>query len=144
MGQDGQGYKKEHFWSMPQSREAKLELAHVTVLRIYSTAAFKVINMPLRAGAVHPCPVTIAFLAEAINRLRAVGADEADAQRPLDLWRGLADVSITDEFIQSGGTELAPMVTCSEGRSHTQPCLSAYIQPHSHVLSISMCTCGPF
>ena len=91
---------------------AKLEPAHVAALRIYTMAAFKIVNGPLRhpwGDRSHPFPVTVSFLADAIKKLRAVAANSANAQLKLDLWRGMTDLAVSDEFMSKGGTELAPM-----------------------------------
>ena len=90
---------------------------HVAAIRIYSTAAFKVLNGPLREvgrTAPHPLPVTVSFLAEAIGKLRAVGAKTPQANRQLDMWRGMKDLDTSDEFDRRGGTELAPMSTTTQ------------------------------
>ena len=58
------------------SRRAKLSEAHVLALRMYTTAAYKSLNEPLRdrsRTAPHPFAVTVAFINEGIKRLRAVG-----------------------------------------------------------------------
>lgn len=117
------------FCAHPDAQTARLEPAHVAAIRAYTTAAYTVLNAPLRDQAStepHPFPVTIAFLREAINKLRAVGAQEdtaedaartdADGKRvtKLDLWRGLRDTQTTESFMQHGGTELAPMSTTTK------------------------------
>ena len=117
------------FCAHPDAQTARLEPAHVAAIRAYTTAAYTVLNAPLRDQAStepHPFPVTIAFLREAINKLRAVGAQEdtaEDAARTdaegkrvtkLDLWRGLRDTQTTESFMQHGGTELAPMSTTTK------------------------------
>ena len=82
-----------------------------------STAAFKVLNSPLRElgrTEPHPLPVTVSFLSDAIGKLRAVGANEANANQQLDLWRGMRDLKTSAEFKERGGTELAPMSTTSQ------------------------------
>ena len=75
------------------------------------------------AADPHPFPVTIAFLRDAISKLRAVGAEE-DVARPtleegksetrLDLWRGMRGLKETKDFMLQGGTELAPMSTTTK------------------------------
>ena len=83
--------------------------------RIYSTAAFALINGPLRdqgRSEAHPLPITVSFLAAAIGKLRVVGAHES--RTAIDLWRGMRDMSVPDSFRQHGGTELAPMSTTSD------------------------------
>ena len=79
----GEGMLLADFRSHPDAVAARLTLVHVLVLRLYSTAAFSTINLPLReamsmdeevAVAAHPFPVTVMVLAEAIKKLRAVPA----------------------------------------------------------------------
>ena len=113
------GERLADFVSHPHARMARLEEAHVAALRIYTTAAYKVLNEPLRdvaSTAVHPFPVTVAFLRDAIHKLRVVGADEDSRkmQTKLDLWLGLRDMQPSDSFLQHGGTGLAPMSTTTK------------------------------
>ena len=93
----------------------------MAALRAYTTAIYKVLNNPLRnldRTEPHPFPVTIAFLREAIGKLRAVGAQEdtqeGKSETRLDLWRGMRDTEVTESFMQHGGTELAPMSTTTK------------------------------
>ena len=108
------------FVAAPNSREAELEEAHVLALRLYTTRAYLLINTPLRdlgrheRGEAHPLPVTVAFLAEAIRRLRAVGAKQANARSPVVLYRGLAHRTVPPAFFKEGGTEYAPMSTTND------------------------------
>lgn len=110
----GQGMRLADFENHPHARTAKLTQAHVLALRLYSTAAFKSINGPLRdhhrTGA-HPLAVTVHHLNEAVKQLRTVSADRPDAHAALDLWRGLSNVRVSDEFAVQGGAERAPMST---------------------------------
>jgi len=121
---------------------ARLEEAHVAALRIYTTAAYKVLNNPLRdqqRTAPHPFPVTIAFLREAISKLRAVGAredtQEGKTETRLDLWRGMRDTEPTESFMQHGGTELAPMSTTSKLEVALQ-----YVSTTAHALLFKLRT----
>ena len=116
----GDGMTLADFVAAPNSREAELEEAHVVALRLYTTRAFLLINIPLRdlgrheRGEAHPLPVTVAFLAEAIRRLRAVGAKQANARSPVVLYRGLANRTAPPAFFKEGGTEYAPMSTTND------------------------------
>ena len=93
------------------------ELKHA---RVYSTAAFRSINDPLRdlgrqqRREPHPLPLTVALLAAAVGKLRAVGAEEAEANRRMELYRGMRGVEAEAGFLEAGGTELAPMSTTSD------------------------------
>jgi len=116
----------EDFCNHPTSKVCNLEPAHVLALRLYSTAAYKSINAPLRAvrsgtrelGAErsepHPLAITVAFVDEGVRRLRAVGANSSGAVAQSDLWRGMRNAKIPAQFAQLGGTELAPMSTTSD------------------------------
>ena len=116
----GDGMTLADFVAAPNSREAELEEAHVLALRLYTTRAYLLINIPLRdlgrheRGEAHPLPVTVAFLAEAIRRLRAVGAKQANARSPVVLYRGLANRTVPSAFFKEGGTEYAPMSTTND------------------------------
>ena len=116
----GEGMQLADFLSHPHSREAQLEEAHVLALRLYTTWAFLLLNGPLRdvdrhaRGEPHPLPVTVAFLAEGIRRLRAVGARRSDASKTLFFYRGLANRTVPPAFAREGGTELAPMSTTTD------------------------------
>jgi hypothetical protein len=100
------------FVAHPSSKAAGLSVEHVLALRLYTTACYQSINGPLRdrnRTEPHPFAATVAILNEGIKLLRAVNADSADANRQLDMWRGMRDVHATDEFERQGGTELAVM-----------------------------------
>jgi hypothetical protein len=57
--------------------------------------------------------VTVAFIREALNRLRAVAANSPDSNRMVVLYRGMKGMKVENNFLQQGkgGTELAPMST---------------------------------
>ena len=84
---------------------------------LYSTAAFASMNRPLRdqsrfkKGEEHPLPHTVAFLRDALGRLREVASQSNEANKLVTLYRGMRDVRCRPEFLEKGGTELAPMST---------------------------------
>ena len=53
-------------------------------------------------------------VALAILKLRAVSCDDTSGVSVIDLFRGLRDMHVTDEFLAHGGTELAPMSTTTD------------------------------
>lgn len=112
---DGSGMRLVDFCALPAAQAANLSEAEVAALRIYSTAAYKMINAPLRdterraRGEAHPLPLVVHLIKEAVSKLRAVHALQEDANASVDLFRGMSNVSVTDRFITEGGTELAPM-----------------------------------
>lgn len=62
--------------------------------------------------------MTVVCITEGIGRLRAVSA--ADVHGELDLWRGLKDMTASDDFLAKGGTELAPLSTTNSLRVAVQ------------------------
>lgn len=100
----------------------QLTEAEVFALRFYTTAGFKGINWPLRdqnrrsEKQPHRLAVLVFVLAGAIKKLRAWAANAEGAQRRVDLFRGMSNRKIFDEFMTAGGTELAPMSTTAELR----------------------------
>ena len=108
----GRGMRLADFCELPEARTARLDASQIAALRIYTTDAFKVLVAPLRAGEVHPCPVTVTNLTDAIGKLRAVSARESTAV--VDLWRGMKEVGVSEGFMQHGGSELAPMSTTTD------------------------------
>jgi hypothetical protein len=117
------GLRLEWFVDRPQADAAQLSRGMVLALRLYSTACFKSLNDPLRCRDAeggerpltpanpHPFPVTVHLLTEAIKRLRVLDAESAQSNEPMTLWRGLQDTMLPDAFLQSGGSERAPMST---------------------------------
>ena len=112
---DGGGMRLDDFMRHPAARTAELQLPHVLALRLYTTAAFRSLNSPLRDTSPdrrpHAFPITVNFIREAISMLRAVEAESERATATVDLWRGLKNVEAASGFLESGGTELAPMST---------------------------------
>lgn len=117
----GAGMRLADFVAMEAARTACLEEAEVLAVRFYTTAGFALLNGPLRqprkgadgAELPHPFPTTVAHLSAAIGKLRAVGATSGDAHSHMDLWRGMSDLAVPDDFRKRGGTEVAPMSTTS-------------------------------
>jgi hypothetical protein len=104
------------------ARDCGLNRAHVLALRLYTTKVFWYINSPFRqnnGGRVrlqnpmhrHPMPATVMFLREGMIRLRTQAEKELQGQGATSLWRGMRGLRVHDEFLQNGGTELAPMST---------------------------------
>ena len=89
----------------------------VLALRLYTTAAFRSLNTPLRDQSAtrppHPFPITINYIKSGIGKLRAVEASQGD-KGTLDLWRGMKNLAATHAFKKDGGTELAPMSTTTD------------------------------
>jgi hypothetical protein len=124
-GRGGQPFS--HFVAHPNAVRATLLEEHVLALRLYTTAAYKSLNDPLRMrgradstdagaqrGAPHPFPVTVAYLADGIKRLRATGAHEGGVVSRCDFWRGLRNLELPASFRADGGTELACCSTSAD------------------------------
>ena len=112
------GFRLDDFLRDPIAAKAGLNHAHVLALRLYTTNAFPYINNPLRLGERHPMPATVLFLQEALKKLRVNAADEL--QGSTSLWRGFKDLEVEQEFLDQGGTELAPMSTSTDLRTAAQ------------------------
>ena len=101
------------FASHPQSLTANLTLAETAALRLYTTAAFKSINDPLRdferlaRKEKHPFALTVVLIAEAVLKLRAVGAQGPEAHKKVLLYRGMRNVDLPERFYEEGGSEVS-------------------------------------
>jgi len=108
----GLGMTLDDFCSHEAAITAGLQPPHVLALRLYTTAAFRSLNAPLRDTSnnrkPHCFPVTVNFIREAISQLRAVDAEGESAARSVDLWRGLKNVEMAADFLLAGGTEVRP------------------------------------
>ena len=116
-GESRRGMRLVDFASHDTAQIAKLTLAEVAALRLYTTAAFKGINDPLRdferlkRKEQHPFALTVVLISKAVLKLRAVGALGADAYKKVCLYRGMRNVDLPNQFLQEGGTEVSPMST---------------------------------
>jgi len=114
------------------AKQCSLDKAQVVALRLYTTAAYKFINDPLRSDqkTPHPLPATVLFLSEGLKKLRVRRAEAVAKESKSEgsggsgsllssggsLWRGIKDLSVDGEFMKNcqGGTELAPMSTTTD------------------------------
>ena len=114
---NGRGMRLADFVAHESARAADLSEAHVAALRLYSTAAFRTINAPLRdqerfgRREPHPLPLTVAWIRDALSKLRIIEAESSRKNEMVYLYRGMAGLQIQPEFLSEGGTELAPMST---------------------------------
>jgi len=110
------GMRLNDFVEHAVAKRAGLTKPHVLAVRLYSCTVYKQINNPLRDGCSperpHPYPATITFLTDAVKKLRN---DVVSAtNHPAELYRGVRDMDVDDEFRERGGTELAFMSTTSD------------------------------
>ena len=56
-------------------------------------------------------PVTVHYIDQGLEYLRYVERDREPANTCVDLWRGMKDLNIPQEFLEEGGAEFAPMST---------------------------------
>lgn len=117
------GMTLDDFCQHEIARKAGLSRVHVAALRLYTTSLFKYINNPLREQAEyfdknipHPLPQTVAYINEAVKKLRATSALDQSSTTRRDLWRGMKNLSMDNAFLEnrSGGTELGAMSTTTE------------------------------
>ena len=108
----------DDFCKHPSAQMAKLGAANVLAIRLYSTAAFRSLNNPLRDQSrtqAHPFSATIFFLTDGIRKLRAIEAASArDIKQDIDLWRGMKNLAVTSDFEIQGGSEMAMMSTTDD------------------------------
>ena len=120
------GMRLQHFMNDKNAIGGALSRAHVIALRLYTTSAYKHINNPLRdqkrrsANRQHPLAATVICIQEGIKKLRNVVSLIEEERRSSGgiakaetavLWRGMKNLYVNNEFLQYGGTELAPMST---------------------------------
>ena len=116
----GRGKVLADFANHPKAQMAELDEAEVAALRLYTTAAFVSINAPLRdlqrreRKEPHPLALTVLLIRDAVLKLRAVEAMSEAANQQFELYRGMRNVTVPEEFMAIGGTELAPMSTTSD------------------------------
>jgi len=108
-----------------------LQKWHVFVVRLYSTAAYWTINCNMRKRITipvqeaqklieqksregkYPYPLTLLMLKDALLKLREKHIDTGD-DTDLDLFRGMKDLALPEEFIGKGGCEFAPCSTTTD------------------------------
>eukprot|EP00729_Bicosta_minor_P033135 gene33135-biopygen8881 len=99
------------------ARDAGLEIHHVLALRVYTSPSYRSINNPMRQSPPvlpHPFAATLYYISDALSKLRELqGRDAAMRNETMVFWRGMKDLQITDEFIITGGSEMACMSTTS-------------------------------
>merc|ERR1712166_1080740 len=99
-------------------KDAGLERHHVLVLRLYTTSSYRSINDPMRQSPPvlpHPFAATLYYISDALSKLREVqGRDAALRNETLVFWRGMKNLQMADEFMRTGGSEMACMSTTSE------------------------------
>ena len=116
--QDAEGRRPlAHYLRHPLALEAGLSEAHVIALRWYTTDAFASMVQPLQGGAdpgPHPLAATVAFVNEALHKLRFASLATAvpGALPARRLWRAVHDVSARtrlSELLRTGATLVAPL-----------------------------------
>lgn len=112
------GKRLKDFHEMEQSITAGLTLGEVAALRIYTSALFRLINMPFRDPdnrdrfeKPHELGVTVTLIYDGLKKLRRL---HADCTTEVQFWRGLKDLRIPEEFELRGGTELQCMSTTAD------------------------------
>ena len=99
------------------TRLRTLDEGNVLAIRFYTTAGFASLNNPLRdmeRTEPHPFPVTMLKLSDGIKKLRTIEADLPHAFKEIDLFRGLRDVEVAEDFMEKGGVEMAAMSTTTD------------------------------
>lgn len=124
----GQSITMDELMASSNVQDAGLERHHVLALRLYTTSTFRSINNPMRQTPPvlpHPFAATMFYISDALSKLRELqGKDLAMRNETLVFWRGMKDLQITDEFILTGGSEMACMSTTSEQKVAVEFALS--------------------
>lgn len=114
----GQSMTMDELMACSNVQDAGLERHHVLALRLYTTSTHRSINNPMRQSPPtlpHPFAATLYYISDALSKLREVqGKDPAMRNETLVFWRGMKDLQITDEFLRTGGSEMACMSTTSD------------------------------
>lgn len=104
----------EELMQTDEVKSSGMEIAHVLSLRLYTSSTYDSINMPMRTTPPtkpHPFAVTAYYISEGIKMLRSMAGELPGAHQPQVFWRGMKDLTISDAFMESGGTEFACMST---------------------------------
>ena len=115
----------EYFVNHQNAKDAGLLPEHVVAVRLYTTAAFRLINVPFFAAMAalnkgekvppHPAPTLAAYVTDGVKRLRGLlGRDRETKDATLELWRGNYGLVLDDEFRKHGGTQVSPMSTSDD------------------------------
>jgi hypothetical protein len=114
----GRGMRLDDFFADDRVAVSALKIEHIAALRLYTTLAYQYINDPLRDekrredGRAHPLPYTVKLIEEACKQLGAAAYElEDDADKPKDLYRGMRNVEVPEDFLRKGGSEIAVMST---------------------------------
>ena len=114
---DAQQMTFEELMACDTMQASGLEGYHILALRLYTTSSYRSINNPMRQSPPvlpHPFGATLYYISDALSKLREVqGRDPAMRNETLVFWRGMKDLQITDDFLQTGGSEMACMSTTS-------------------------------
>ncbi len=114
------GFRLDDFANHATAKKCKLTKPKVLALRFYTTAGFRSINDPLRdmdrqaKHEAHPLPIMVWLLSNAVKKLWSDSADVPPVNSYFDLYRGMGNVSLENEFLKKGGTELSPMSTTED------------------------------
>jgi hypothetical protein len=107
-----------YFLTCKIAKQARLTEAEVVALRLYTTPAFKFINIPLRDDKRHnrgepcPLPVTTHYATSGIKKLR--GPLSESNHEVINLWRGMKNKNVAANFMLEGGTEFGFMSTTTD------------------------------
>lgn len=104
----------EELMQTDEVKSSGMQLVHVLALRLYTTSTYASVNAPMRTTPPtkpHPFAVTAYYISQGIKMLRSVAGELPGAHQPQVFWRGMKDLTISDAFMESGGTEFACMST---------------------------------
>jgi len=109
------GMDLSDFVKHEKSQIANLTRCETASLRLYTSSSYPCFNRFLREQTQpHPFAMSVYHLAEGIKKMRGVAArlNPEEWTKPVELWRGMADMKLdTEEFMKAGGSERALMST---------------------------------
>ena len=109
---DNGGKMLVHFQHCSDPQTARLELHEVAALRFYTSLAFKWINNPLRRQIKpHPLALTTSYIYDGLKKLRATHLCSKAKFKSRYLWRGMKNLTVSNDFMLLGGCEPACMST---------------------------------
>jgi hypothetical protein len=115
LDQGHEGMSLGDFVVHEKAQIANLDRCETLAMRMYTSSSYPCFNRPLREQTrPHPFAMSVYHLAEGVRKMRKVAAklDPAEWNKPVELWRGMADMRLdTDAFMANGGSERALMST---------------------------------
>jgi hypothetical protein len=110
----------DYFVELSETKDTGMNKPEATSLHFYSSHSFGAVTNPLRdptRETEHPLATITYYIEQVIRKQLKWGVkDKNAASQERVLCRGFSDLKISDEFMEFGGTEFAPMSTTTDVR----------------------------